>query len=78
MKTKTFKIPVSWQMYGAVEVEADTLQHAAEIAESDMGIGLPNNGSYVEASWEVDWAEVEHQVEITKEIKLKGLGVEGK
>ena len=46
-------------MYGHVTVEADTAQHAAEIAESDMGIGLPDNGEYVEASWEVDWETVE-------------------
>jgi|TARA_R110002020_G_scaffold48280_1_gene137594 hypothetical protein len=56
---KRYKIPVSWQMYGYVTVEADTAQHAAEIAESDMGIGLPDNGSYVEASWEVDWDVIE-------------------
>lgn len=56
---KRYKIPVSWQMYGYVTVEADTAQHAAEIAESDMGIGLPDNGEYVEASWEVDWETVE-------------------
>jgi hypothetical protein len=24
-----------------------------------MGIGLPDNGSYVEASWEVDWDVIE-------------------
>ena len=46
-----YKVPVSWQMYGHVTVEADTLEHAAKIAESDMGIGLPDNGEYVEASW---------------------------
>lgn len=54
-----YRIPVSWQMYGYVTVEADTAQHAAEIAESDMGIGLPDNGDYVEASWEVDWDVIE-------------------
>ncbi len=62
MKGKMFKVPVSWQMYGHVTVEADTLQYAAEIAESDMGIGLPDNGEYVEGSWEVDWAIVEDDV----------------
>lgn len=50
-----YKVPVIWQMYGHVTVEADTLKHAAEIAESDMGIGLPDNGEYIESSWEVDW-----------------------
>ena len=56
---ETYKIPVSWQMYGFVTVEADSAQHAAEIAESDMDISLPENGSYVEASWEVDWDSIE-------------------
>ena len=50
-----YKVPVIWQMYGHVTVEADTLKDAAEIAESDMGIGLPDNGEYIESSWEVDW-----------------------
>ncbi len=57
---KRYKVPVCWQMYGHVTVEADTLEHAAKIAESDMGIGLPDNGEYVEASWEVDWAVLEN------------------
>ena len=52
---KEFKIPVHWSMMGYVTVKSDTLQHAAEIAESDMGIGLPDNGEYLEGSWEVDW-----------------------
>ena len=56
---KRYKVPVCWQMYGHVTIESDTLKHAAEIAESDMGIGLPDNGEYVEASWEVDWAVLE-------------------
>ena len=59
MKQKTYRVPVSWQMYGWVTVQSDTRQHAAEIAESDMGIGLPDNGTYVEGSWEVDWEIVE-------------------
>jgi hypothetical protein len=63
---KEYKIPVCWQMYGHVIIKSDTRKHAAEIAETDMGIGLPDNGSYVEASWEVDWDMVEHE---TKEGK---------
>ncbi len=55
---KEHKIPVSWQMYGYVNVKSDTIQHAAEIAETDMAIALPE-GSYVEGSWEVDWDVIE-------------------
>ena len=54
-KIKKFKIPVSWQMYGHIIVESDTLENAAKIAEMDEAIGLPDNGGYVEASWEIDW-----------------------
>ena len=46
-------------MYGYVTVKADTPIDAAKIAESDMDIGLPDNGEYVEGSWEVDWDIVE-------------------
>jgi len=48
-------------MYGYVEVESETRQGAAEIAEKDPTIGLPENGSYVEASWEVDWEVIEDE-----------------
>jgi len=58
MKTKEYKIPVCWQMRGYVNVESDTIQHAAEIAETDMAIALPE-GNYVEGSWEVDWDVIE-------------------
>jgi hypothetical protein len=40
-------------------VEADTEEHAAQVAESDMGIGLPDNGAYAEGSWKVDWEEIQ-------------------
>lgn len=47
-----YRIPVSWEMYGHVEVEADSLEEAISIAESDE-TPLPE-GSYVNASFEVD------------------------
>ena len=46
-------------MYGYVTVKADTPVDAGKIAESDMDIGLPDNGEYVEGSWEVDWEIIE-------------------
>lgn len=48
---KTYKVPVVWQMYGYVEVEADSLAEA--IHEADAA-PLPEDGSYVEGSFEVD------------------------
>lgn len=52
---KSWKIPVIWQEIGIVEVEANTLEEAIEIARDDDGvISIPDNGEYLEGSWEVD------------------------
>lgn len=48
-----YRVPVSYQMYGHVEVEADSKDEAAEIACGPT-VGLPENGSYVEGSFQVD------------------------
>ena len=58
---KNFRIPVSWQMYGWVDIKAESLREAAEIAETNSDIGLPE-GDYVEGSWEVDWEIVEDDI----------------
>jgi hypothetical protein len=50
--TNEYTIPCSWQMYGHLKIQADSLEDAIEIAESDS-TNLPD-GSYVEASFEVD------------------------
>ena len=49
---KTWKIPVIWSKMGTVNVEADTLDEAIEIAATD-DIPLPDNGEYVDCSFEV-------------------------
>ena len=52
---KTWKIPVCWTMMGTVNVEANTLNEAIEIAQDDEGIiPLPDNGTFLDGSWEVD------------------------
>ena len=52
---KTWKIPVIWQEMGVVKVEANTLAEAIEIARDDDGvIPIPDNGSFLDGSWEVD------------------------
>jgi len=56
---KTFKIPVSWEMYGYVYVEAEDLEEACSIAEVSETIGIPDNGEYVDCSWRVDWEVAE-------------------
>ena len=48
---KTYKVGVVWQMYGYVEVEAVDVDEAIHNA---MEAPLPEDGSYVEGSFEVD------------------------
>lgn len=51
---KTWKIPVVWQMMGTINVVADTLSEAMKIAKDEDGIvPLPDNGSYLDESWEL-------------------------
>ena len=58
---KTWKIPVCWSMMGMVEIEAPTLEEAIEIARDDDGIlPLPDDGTYLDGSWEVDNEDVEY------------------
>lgn len=50
---KRWKIPVSWEMFGIVEIEANTLEEALEMAWDDF-VDIPDNGNYIDASWRVD------------------------
>lgn len=48
----SFRIPLVWQMYGHVNVEADTLDDAIEYA---LGLDCPlPEGEYVDDSIQVD------------------------
>lgn len=48
---KTWRIPVSWEMMGMVNVEANTLEEAMDIARDESSdIPLPE-GDYVDGSW---------------------------
>jgi len=51
---RKFKLAVAYQMCGIIVVEAEDLEDAIAIAETDMDIGLPDNGEYIDGSWEVD------------------------
>ena len=51
---KTWKIPVVWQEMGTVYIVAETLKEAMELAKDPEGtIPLPDNGMYLDDSWEV-------------------------
>lgn len=57
---KTYKVPVVWQMYGYVEVQADSINEAVNKA---YDAPLPDDGSYIEGSFEVDGAGIVDEVE---------------
>ena len=57
---ETYEIPCSWQMYGSLKIMAKDLDDAIAIAES-AECNLPTNGSYVEASFEVDHEVIEDE-----------------
>ena len=57
---KTFKIPVTWEVYDVIKVEAETLDEALQIfdkTESDteegleVGYPLPTEPGYVDGSF---------------------------
>ena len=57
MKTKWFKIPVEWAVYGIVDVEASSLAEAIKLAKDENGdIPLPD-GHYIDGSWQVNTDE---------------------
>ena len=48
-----YEIPCSWEVYGTVEVAANSLDAAIEKVEEE-GFPLPSRSSYVDGSFEVD------------------------
>lgn len=51
---KNWKIPVTWQVYGYVNIEANTLAEALEIARDEHGvIPLPTGPEYIDRSWDL-------------------------
>lgn len=53
---KEWRIPVKWEMYGTVSIEADTLAEAIDIAKDEEGvIPLPDDGVHVYKSWQLDF-----------------------
>ena len=63
---KWHKVPVAWQMYGYMDIEAEGWDEAIEIAEDDA-TPLPTNADYVEGSFEVDHDIIEFEREEARE-----------
>ena len=56
---KQWKIPVTWEMCGIVTVKADTLEGAMDIARNDDGVLIPEDGGYVDGSWDLSMDDEE-------------------
>ena len=51
---KTYRIPCSWEMYGVMDVRAESLEEAVrEAFEGNTPLPM-DNSAYVEASFDVD------------------------
>jgi pseudouridine-5'-phosphate glycosidase len=50
---KTYKVPVVYQMYGYVYVQAESMAEAVDEVRTGDG-ALPDTADYVEGSFEVD------------------------
>ena len=51
---KKWEIPVTWEVFGKVVVEADTLAEAMHIARDEEDIlPLPDESDYVDGSWRI-------------------------
>ena len=59
-KKKIFRVPCVWEMYGYTEVEAEDWDDAVDKAPLS---GLPDDGSYVFASFKVDDLTVDEFME---------------
>ena len=63
---KKYKIPVSWQMYGYMDIRAEDWDEAIAIAEDDA-TSLPSNADYVDGSFEVDHDVIEFEKEAERQ-----------
>lgn len=51
---KTYTIPVVWEAWGKLTIEADSLAEAIEKAQSDE-VGLPKVSEYIDDSFKIDY-----------------------
>ena len=67
----TFKIPVTWEVYGTIDIEANSLEEAIkqfdEIERNGEGYQLPSNNSYIDGSFNRELDE-EHIKEYNEQI----------
>ena len=56
-----FKLPVVWEVYGTIEVEAETIEDAvAYFDENSDFIPLPKETHYIDGSFDLSSREVDY------------------
>jgi hypothetical protein len=60
---KTFKIPVSWEVYGEVKIEAESIEDALKIFEETQdSLPLPLESNYVDGSFKLNDEETTYLI----------------
>lgn len=61
MRTKkVWKVPVTWEVYGVVEVDAETKEEAIKIVMNDEDdVPLPTESYYIDGSFRVSTDDLE-------------------
>ena len=55
-----WKVPVTWEVYAMLDIEAETLEEAMEIARDDEGvIPCPIDHDYVDGSWKLTTEDID-------------------
>lgn len=56
---KTWNIPVTWEVYGTVKIEAETLEEAIKIFDkTEEEISLPLDSEYIDGSFKREDYEI--------------------
>ena len=62
----TFHIPVVWSMTSVIDVEADSIEEAMEIAKDEEGkIALPDKSDYLDGSWGLAYESEDENLEFS-------------
>ena len=55
------KLPVTWEVCGMIEIEADSIEDAVNKFDENIDfISLPSNGEYVDGSFDLSNREIEY------------------
>lgn len=66
---KTWKIPVTWEVCGEVDIEANSLEEAVEIFKEKMDeVPLPSESYYVDGSFKLTTDNIE-EIKVMTEVE---------